>query len=49
MAQAAGLLTGSALTGSGQDPGRPLTGSGQNPGQVKNPGRAQTGSEMTSA
>ena len=43
VAQAAGLLTGSALIGSGQDQGRALTGSGQNPG------RAQTGSEMTSA
>ena len=34
MAQAAGLLTGSALTGSGQNPGRALTGSGQNQGQA---------------
>ena len=46
VSQAAGLLTGSvltgsgvdqvgALTGSGQNSGRPLTGSGQNLGRVK--------------
>ena len=49
-----GCLTRSALTESGQNPGRELTGSGQNPGRSltgsgQNPGRAQTGSEMTSA
>ena len=54
MSQAAGLLTGSALTGSGVDRVGSKSGSGvdrvgQNPGRVKNPGRAQTGSEMTSA
>ena len=33
VAQAAGLLTRSALIGSGQNPGRPLPGSGQNQGR----------------
>ena len=53
VAQAAGLLSGSALTGSGQDPGRALTGSGQNPGRVltglgQNPGQSLTGSGQKS-
>ena len=53
MSQAAGLLTGSVLTGSGQNPGRALTGSGQNPGRPltgssQNPGRSLTGSGQKS-
>ena len=53
MSQTARLLTGSALTGSGQNPGWALTGSGQNPGRTlagsgQNPGRALTGSGQKS-
>ena len=49
VAQAAGLLTGLALTRSGQNPGGVKIRVRRWPGRVKNPGRAQTGSEMTSA